>query len=41
VTRLPYETLEKLAKRVTDEVPGVVSVTYNITTKPPTTIEAV
>ena len=41
VTRLPYETLEKLAKRITDEVPGVVSVTYNITTKPPTTIEAV
>jgi GMP synthase (glutamine-hydrolysing) len=41
VTRLPFETLEKLAKRITDEVPGVVSVTYNITTKPPTTIEAV
>ena len=41
VTRLPYETLEKLAKRITDDVPGVVSVTYNITTKPPTTIEAV
>ena len=41
VTHLPYETLERLAKRITDEVPGVVSVTYNITTKPPTTIEAV
>jgi GMP synthase (glutamine-hydrolysing) len=41
VTRFPYEILEKLAKRITDEVPGVVSVTYNITTKPPTTIEAV
>jgi len=41
VTRLPYEKLEKLAKRITDEVPGVVSVTYNITAKPPTTIEAV
>ncbi|MBN2466277.1 ExsB family transcriptional regulator, partial [candidate division WOR-3 bacterium] len=41
VTRLPYETLEKLAKRITEEVPGVVSVTYNITAKPPTTIEAV
>ena len=41
VTRLPFETLEKLAKRITDEVPGVVSVTYSITTKPPTTIEAV
>ena len=41
VTRLPYETLEKLASRITAEVPGVVSVTYNITAKPPTTIEAV
>jgi GMP synthase PP-ATPase subunit len=26
---------------MTSEVPGVVSVTYNITTKPPSTIEAV
>jgi len=41
VTHLPYETLEKLASRITTEVPGVVSVTYNITAKPPTTIEAV
>ena len=40
-TRLPYETLEKLASRLTNEIPGVVSVTYNITTKPPSTIEAV
>lgn len=40
-TRLPYSTLEKLAERMTTEVPGVVSVTYNITKKPPSTIEAV
>ena len=40
-TRLPFETLEKLAERITTEVPGVVSVTYNITRKPPSTIEAV
>ncbi len=40
-TRLPFETLEKIAARITTEVPGVVSVTYNITTKPPSTIEAV
>lgn len=39
-TRLPYETLERLATRITSEVPGVVSVTYNITSKPPSTIEA-
>lgn len=40
-TKLPFETLEKLASRITAEVPGVVSVTYNVTTKPPSTIEAV
>ncbi|OGF99457.1 ExsB family transcriptional regulator [Candidatus Gottesmanbacteria bacterium RBG_13_37_7] len=40
-TRLSYETLFKLSKRITDEVAGVVSVTYNITGKPPSTIEAV
>jgi len=40
-TRLPHETLEKLADRMVAEVPGVVSVTYNITKKPPSTIEAV
>ncbi|MBW1692356.1 MAG: ExsB family transcriptional regulator [Deltaproteobacteria bacterium] len=40
-TRLPYETLEQLADRITAGVPGVVSVTYNVTKKPPSTIEAV
>ena len=40
-TNLPYDTLTKLAERMTREVAGVVSVTYNITTKPPSTIEAV
>jgi GMP synthase (glutamine-hydrolysing) len=40
-TRLPYETLYRLAERITGEIPGVVSVTYNITKKPPSTIEAV
>ena len=40
-TRLSYDILDKLAKRITTEVPGVVSVTYNITPKPPSTIEAV
>ena len=40
-TRLPFEKLEKLAERITKEVPGVVSVTYNITKKPPSTMEAV
>jgi GMP synthase (glutamine-hydrolysing) len=40
-TRLSFRTLERLAERITSEVPGVVSVTYNVTTKPPSTIEAV
>ena len=40
-TRLPFETLEKLAREIINNVPGVVSVTYNIATKPPSTIEAV
>jgi GMP synthase (glutamine-hydrolysing) len=40
-TKLPFEVLEKLAGEITSEVPGVVSVTYNITSKPPSTIEAV
>ena len=40
-TRLPHDILERLAERITGEVPGVVSVTYNITAKPPSTMEAV
>ncbi len=40
-TRVPFDILEKLASRITKEVSGVVSVTYNITSKPPSTIEAV
>ncbi len=40
-TRLPWETLEKLSARLVNEVPGVVSVTYNLATKPPSTMEVV
>jgi len=40
-TRLPFEVLEQLAAEILEKVPGVVSVTYNIATKPPSTIEAV
>ena len=40
-TELPFETLRGLADEIISNVPGVVSVTYNIATKPPSTIEAI
>jgi len=40
-TELPFATLRELADRITTEVPGVVSVTYNVASKPPSCIEAV
>jgi GMP synthase (glutamine-hydrolysing) len=40
-TKLPHDVLAKLAREIIEGVPGVVSVTYNIATKPPSTIEAV
>lgn len=40
-TDLPFARLTRIAYRITAEVPGVVSVTYNVTAKPPSTIEAV
>ena len=40
-TRISFQVLERLAKEIIQEVPGVVSVTYNIATKPPSTIEAI
>ncbi|MBP7137982.1 MAG: ExsB family transcriptional regulator [Syntrophaceae bacterium] len=39
-SRLPFDVLEKIAAKITKEIPEVVSVTYNITTKPTSTIEA-
>ena len=40
-TQVPYEILYKLANRIVDTVPGVVSVTYNVTCKPPSCMEAI
>jgi len=40
-TPLPFQTLGTLADEILREVPGVVSVTYNIASKPPSTMEAV
>lgn len=40
-TRLPFETLERLSRKIANDVPGVVSITYNVAAKPPSTIEAI
>ena len=40
-TNVPFETLQELSRRIVTEIPGIVSVTYNIATKPPSTIEVV
>ncbi|UCH63767.1 MAG: ExsB family transcriptional regulator [Fidelibacterota bacterium] len=40
-TRLPFEILEQVAREIILEMPGIVSVTYNVTPKPPSTLEVV
>jgi GMP synthase (glutamine-hydrolysing) len=37
--RLPWEVLERVSTRVVGEVPGVNRVAYDVTSKPPGTIE--
>jgi GMP synthase (glutamine-hydrolysing) len=37
--KLPYEILEKISNRITNEVPNVTWVSYAISSKPPSTIE--
>ena len=38
-TRLPYEVLENASRRITNEVKGISRVVYDITSKPPATVE--
>ncbi|MBW1710550.1 MAG: ExsB family transcriptional regulator [Deltaproteobacteria bacterium] len=39
--KIPFETLLRLGERIPNEVPGVVNVTYNLSPKPPSTMEAI
>ena len=38
-TQVPYDKLMKISKRITEEIPSVVRCLYDITDKPPATIE--
>ena len=38
-TKLPFDLLERVSSRITGEVPGINRVVYDITSKPPATVE--
>lgn len=39
ITEIPWELLKKIQKRITTEIPSVIKVLYDLTPKPPSTIE--
>ena len=39
VTKIPWEGLQKIQKRITSKIPSVVKIVFDITPKPPSTIE--
>jgi GMP synthase (glutamine-hydrolysing) len=37
--RIPHDVMEKISGRIINEVPGVNRIVYDVTSKPPATIE--